>query len=385
MRLALLLALLSYVHADNCIGNCSTLVIEGGYLVEQGKRTHVGTKWSQIQPLIDAKMPDVGPLPGLDANDTTMRYLKFSGRYYADATLKLPSRVHMILNGSVTPPPSGLPGSNDTRVGLIQVQGSFVSVTGGTYTCDGNVAYAIDCDRCSDALFQNLTASGCAQGNLHLLGGTAVEIRFVDSYGSNRGVWSQTPSSKNLITDSFFHDNSADGVDLDSFSAHVMIKNNRFENNRRCGVFVEEGASSNYILDNIFFNNSFGVGFYTNLGGRDPGKYPTRDNWVVGNTFLKNGGAISLGGMRGNGATATLIAQNKIQGNGNGFGANGALVGNHVLTSDTTDARSARYDGYGTGNVTFFAEPTIGALAGISTSTLRSTSVSSGDVAEHTR
>ena len=73
MRLALLLALLSYVYADNCFGNCNTLVIEDGYLVEQGKRTHVGTRWSQIQPLLDAKLPDVGRLPGLDANDTTMR------------------------------------------------------------------------------------------------------------------------------------------------------------------------------------------------------------------------------------------------------------------------------------------------------------------------
>jgi hypothetical protein len=32
-------------------------------------------------------------------------------------------------------------------------------------------------------------------------------------------------------------------------------------------------------------------------------------------------------------------------------------VGNHVLTSDTADARSARLLDYSAGNVTFFAEP----------------------------
>ena len=286
-----------------------------------------------------------------------MRYLTLSGAYLADATLSLPSRLHFRVNGHV----NGIPGANQSlkRVGIIQITGSFVSVTGGKYTCtsDGETAYAIDCAFCSNTLIQNLSASGCAQGNIHIEGAKAVEVRYVESFGSNRGVWSQGASQKVLITDSHFHDNSADGVDLDSMSANLMVKNNRFENNKRCGIFVEEGASQNMMLDNTFFNCSTGIGFYTNLGGRDPGKYPTRDNWVIGNRFIQNGDAISLGGMRGNGATDTLIAQNVIEGNANGFGANGALVGNHVLTSDTTDPRSPRYRGYGTGNVTFFAEP----------------------------
>ena len=34
-------------------------------------------------------------------------------------------------------------------------------------------------------------------------------------------------------------------------------------------MFVEEGASNNIIVDNHFFNNSFGVGFYTNMGGKN--------------------------------------------------------------------------------------------------------------------
>ena len=93
------------------------------------------------------------------------------------------------------------------------------------------------------------------------------------------------------------------------------------------------------------------------MGGKDPGQFPTKDNWVIGNTFETNGAAITLGGMKQNGATDAFIAENNIVGNGASFGCNGALVGNHVLTSDTADPRSARLLGYSEGNVTFFATP----------------------------
>ena len=58
---------------------------------------------------------------------------------------------------------------------------------------------------------------------------------------------------------------------------------------------------------------------------------------MIGNHFDRNANAISLGGLRGNGATDNLIAENKITGNEHGWWCNNALVGNHVLTSDTSD------------------------------------------------
>ena len=48
-------------------------------------------------------------------------------------------------------------------------------------------------------------------------------------------------------------------------------------------AFLVLGA--NIFVDNIFRNNSFGIGLFTNLGGKDPGQYPTADNWFVGNTL----------------------------------------------------------------------------------------------------
>ena len=130
--------------------------------------------------------------------------------------------------------------------GLSRSKHRHCRVSGGNYTCTGDTAFAISCEHCSNTLIQNLSASGCGQGNIHFFAaGAAVEIKGVESSGSNRGVWSQTPSHKVLITDSFLHHNGADGVDLDSMSANVMVRNNRIENNHRAGVFIEEGASDN--------------------------------------------------------------------------------------------------------------------------------------------
>jgi parallel beta-helix repeat protein len=364
----------SPVPTPQCFNNCTHLTVTNGYLIQDDfpKKLFIGMNWSSIQRLLLKRLAPVGQLPGLDANASTMRYLTLNGDYLADVPLSLPSRLHFRLNGNVH---GNLTASNQGPTGckygykyfgrcaLVLVEGqSFVSISGGNYTCDdGNTAFAISCEHCTNLLVQNLTASGCGQGNIHYFAaGPAIEIRNVESSNSNRGVWSQTPSQKVLITDSFFHHNSADGVDLDSMSLNVMVRNNRMENNHRCGIFVEEGASNNILIDNHFFNNTYGIGFYTNLGGKDPGKYPTKDNWVVGNTFVQNaGGAISLGGMKENGATDNFIAENKIHGNGNGWGCNGALVGNHVMTRVTTDPRSPRLGdvNYGPGNVTFFAEP----------------------------
>ena len=55
--------------------------------------------------------------------------------------------------------------------------------------------------------------------------------------------------------------------------------------------------------------------------------YPTTDNWVISNIMPGNQNAISLGSMRGNGATDNLIAENNITGNAGGGGGRGNQVG----------------------------------------------------------
>ena len=79
----------------DCFDNCTRLVVDDGFVVEGGKRTFVGRKWSSIQKLLSERMQPVNPhLPGLDANSSTMRRLSLKGNYLADQPLSLPSRIH---------------------------------------------------------------------------------------------------------------------------------------------------------------------------------------------------------------------------------------------------------------------------------------------------
>ena len=285
----------------NCFDNCTHLAVEHGYLIRGASRSWIGTNWSSIAAMLAERMPPVGPLPGQDANASTMRSLTLTGDYVADVPLNLPSHVHFHLNGTVhgdlthqNQGPHACPyGLNPVMYGmcaLVEIGPGveFVSVTGGTYTCDepGGTSFAVSCRGCANTLIQNLTASGCGRqgiapgGNINFYGaGAAVEVRNVESFGSNRGIWHRLASKKVLITDSYLHDNLGDGVDLDSFSQHVMVRRCRLENNQRCGVFMEEGASNNIVIDNTMRNNTYGVSFFTDLGGKDPGMFPTKDNW----------------------------------------------------------------------------------------------------------
>lgn len=179
--MALLLNLLSVASASaaaSCFDNCTHIRITDGYLESSwGKRVFVGLNWSSIQKVMPG---DAGPLPGLDANESTMRQLTLSGDYLADVPLVLPSRLHLRLDGTVhgdlnaSRVPGGCPYGFQYhgRCALIHIKGSrFVSVTGGRYTCDsGETAFAISCEGCSNTLIQNVTASGCGQGNIHFFG-----------------------------------------------------------------------------------------------------------------------------------------------------------------------------------------------------------------------
>jgi hypothetical protein len=243
------------------------------------KGAWVGTNWSSIRDLLADHMPDAGPLPGMDANASTMRTLTLTGDYLADVPLSLPSRLHFHLNGNVRGNltkenqeqkacPFGLSPVLYGMCALIEIGPGieFVSVTGGTYVCDdpGGTAFAVSCRGCSNTLIQNLTASGCGRqgiapgGNVNFYGaGPGVVVRNVESFGSNRGVWNRLASHKVLITDSYLHHNAGDGVDLDSFSANVMVRNCRLENNKRAGVFIEEGGHNNIIVVSLLSQRVF--------------------------------------------------------------------------------------------------------------------------------
>ena len=88
----------------NCYGNCTHLTVDHGYLVGAGGGgsgpVWVGTNWSSIARLLAERMPNVGALPGMDANASTMRQLTLSGDYLADVPLVLPSRRSAITDAT---------------------------------------------------------------------------------------------------------------------------------------------------------------------------------------------------------------------------------------------------------------------------------------------
>ena len=366
MRLVVLLCLVAGSYAVP-----AHLIIDHGFLTMPPPRKWVGTNWSSVQNAIRDLLPDPGPLIGVDANDANMRYISLKGEYTADIPLNLPSLVHFKLDGSVYGVPSG---QVHHEASLVVTHGRFVSITGGNYSCPRQfnatekTGIGITCEHCNDTLIQNLTVSGCYDAGIRLDWPAAVEVRHVNSHSHNRGLWSSSPGSKVLVIDSHFHDNSADGVDLDVRSTNYMVKANIMERNGRAGVFIEEGASNNMILDNTIVNNTHGIAFCTNQGDKYPGKFPNKDNWVVGNFLSANGkgGAVSFGpseqaGVRVRtcytGAADNVFFENRISGNDFAWRINGSVIGNSVLTSDTEDPRSRSSEQYGEGNITFFAEP----------------------------
>ena len=158
-------------QGTGCFNNCTHLTVVDGYLTEPSRTppTFVGSNWSSIQALIDARLGPAGDLPGLDANASTMRQLTLTGDYVADVPLNLPSRLHFRLNGKVhgNLTADNQEGPNACRYGfqyhgkcaLIEIAPgvSFVSVTGGTYSCDGATAFGVSCQGCNNALIRAFT------------------------------------------------------------------------------------------------------------------------------------------------------------------------------------------------------------------------------------
>ena len=55
---------------------------------------------------------------------------------------------------------------------------------------------------------------------------------------------------------------NSDGIDLDAYTTNSVVQKNYSCDNRRHGVFVEEGANGHIVMDNILDSNSSGVSFF---------------------------------------------------------------------------------------------------------------------------
>ena len=117
----------------------------------------------------------------------------------------------------------------------------------------GNAKVIVDSVRIINGLLQGIT-----KRNSHAA--TYIRACIAEKCGG-RGYWQ-------LAADRLFaFENKAwrcdvDGIDIDAYSTNSILQKNYSCDNRRHGVFVEEGANGHIVLDNILDSNTTGVSFY---------------------------------------------------------------------------------------------------------------------------
>lgn len=121
-------------------------------------------------------------------------------------------------------------------------------------------------------------------------------------------------------------------VDFDAYTSYSTAYNNVAEDNVQEGIFVEETANHNVIVNNTCRRNFNGIGVYSNAVG------PVSNNFIIGNIVTDNKGGISAGGYGHNPAKhsdGNLFASNVATGNGYAWNpAHGAVIGD-VWTANT--------------------------------------------------
>lgn len=130
---------------DRSPGGLLELWVDDGYLVTGGggskpQRTLIGTKASDLQKLIDRRIPPPVPLSNVTAvvNATQFRRLRLSGAYTADVPLDLPSLFVLALDVGTTYSASaaGVGDSNAGIQNMIQANGTYyTAIVGGHFDC----------------------------------------------------------------------------------------------------------------------------------------------------------------------------------------------------------------------------------------------------------
>jgi hypothetical protein len=172
------------------------------------------------------------------------------------------------------------------------------------------------------------------------------------------------PVNKTLITQSHVYDCHY-GIDLDAHSTDVMVKANRLENNHQASIFLEEGSTGNYVLDNTINANGSvcAICMYSNLAQKKPrpltDQRPVADNWVVGNVIQGRGmytmGISMSSASPQDAARRNVFFENTVSSGLDSWDSrNLHLFDNHVMTStgDEGGFKGAKAD-----KITFFKSP----------------------------
>eukprot|EP00948_MAST-09A_sp_MAST-9A-sp1_P002763 g2763.t1 len=281
--------------------------ITNGYLVPSGKP--VGNLTSAIQSFLFENYPKVDVSSWSShsmINGTVLRYLHLEGFYIADSPLRLPSLFVLNLTNAIVEDGESLskdPCNGDTKChpGIITLNETTYSVvTGGVINAsvyNQTAMHAIAVHNGKRNTIRNVRAAAQWQAAIAINGGTQNEVSNCDVGGQEgrplpgRAIWTLA-TSRAYVHHNHVHHSLSHALDFDAYTTSSVSWKNLCEDNKDEGIFVEETASSNVIVDNICRRNANGIGVYSNAVG------PVQGNLFFGNVVEDNSNmGITAGGM----------------------------------------------------------------------------------------
>jgi len=113
--------------------------------------------------------------------------------------------------------------------------------------------------------------------------------------GAARGIWVKGDSISStagfVLSNNAISNMNMDGIDFDITTSNSLAMDNICSDNIRYGIFTEEGANLNHIINNTCSNNQIGLNIYSNANGN------TIRNSFISNTCTSNQTGIRFGAL----------------------------------------------------------------------------------------
>jgi len=308
--------------------------IKHGILKDQN--SVIGNFTSQLQSFIDSNYDPISNSElsvATQVNGTGLRYLEIEGEYKADVSLSLPSMFVLTLKGSLSPAANLSMVGTPRFAAMVQLNNTrFSAVIGGTYdasslpkTSDDNESRggymalsitggAYNAIRSVRAMANNSDSIIAINQSPHgevadcVVGGDDGDLGLLQT----RCIWTLA-TSQALVHDNHVKYCAFHALDFDAFTSNSAAYNNFCEQNGQEGIFLEESAEQNVLVNNTCQNNENGIGVYSNAVG------PVANNFVLNNVLVNNRrNGLTAGGLGDTEAKISLqniFASNHIAGN----------------------------------------------------------------------